>query len=83
MVLLDLSAAFDTVAHKIHEILHDRMQQWIRLSGTILRCFRSFLEDRGFVVAIRDHHNMWSPPGIHSRTAIIQPVHVPSRSNHT
>lgn len=39
-VLLDLSAACHTVDHNI---LLDRFENWIGLSGTVLKCFSSYL----------------------------------------
>lgn len=52
MILLDLSAAFDTVDLKIL----DRLEKSVGLSGTILNWFRSYLEGRGYIVATR---NVW------------------------
>lgn len=43
LVLLDLSAAFDTICHTI---LLDRLHKWIGLSGMILKWFESFLSER-------------------------------------
>ena len=42
LVLLDLSAAFDTVDN----ILLDRLENWVGLSATVLNWFESYLKDR-------------------------------------
>ncbi len=50
LVLLDLSAAFDTVDHNI---LLQRLENWV--SGMELKWFRSLLEGRGYYVSIGEH----------------------------
>lgn len=52
LVLLDLSAAFDTIDHKI---LLDRQQHYIGISGTSLQWFRSYLQDREQTIAINQN----------------------------
>ncbi len=54
LVLLDLSAAFDTVDH-IHNILLQRLENWVGLSGMVHKWFRSYLEGRGYYVSIWEH----------------------------
>lgn len=49
LVLLDLSAAFDTVDH---EILSQRLEDWVGISGTALNWLKSYLEDRKYFVEI-------------------------------
>ena len=57
LVLLDLSAAFDTVDHNI---LLDRLENWVGLSEMVLKWFRSYLEGRGYYVSIGDHKSEWT-----------------------
>uniref|UniRef100_A0A8C8DYC0 Reverse transcriptase domain-containing protein n=1 Tax=Oryzias sinensis TaxID=183150 RepID=A0A8C8DYC0_9TELE len=49
LILLDLSAAFDTVDHGI--LLH-RLQDWVSISGSALSWLKSYLEDRKYFVQI-------------------------------
>ena len=51
LVLLDLSAAFDTVDH---DILLDRLETCVGLSGPVLNWFRSYLQDGHSFVSIGD-----------------------------
>lgn len=49
LVLLNLTAAFDTVDHTI---LQQRLEDWVEISGTLLNWFKSYLEDRRYYVEI-------------------------------
>ncbi len=57
LVLLDLSAAFGTVDHNI---LLERLENWVGLSGMALKWFRSYLEGRGYYVSIGEHKSKWT-----------------------
>ncbi len=49
LVLLDLSSAFDTVDHGI---MIDRLRQWVRISGSALDWFSSYLSVQSFSVSV-------------------------------
>ncbi len=57
LVLLDLSAAFDTV---YHNILLERLENWVGLSGMVLKWFRSYLIGRGYYTSIGEHKSKWT-----------------------
>ncbi len=54
LVLLDLSAAFDTIDHKI---LFDRMEKRGGIRGNVLEFLRSYLTDRKQTVVIGDNES--------------------------
>ncbi len=70
LVLLDLSAAFDTIDH---EILTDRLQNYRSIQGQALRWFRSYLSDRGVISIITS--KVWSTKSICPRSSAIFNIH--------
>ncbi len=58
LVLLDLSAAFDTIDH---DILMDRLQNYTGIQGQALRWFRSYLSDRYHFVYLNGEASQLSP----------------------
>ena len=49
LVLLDLSSAFDTIDHNI---LSNRLHNMVRISGSVLQWFSSYLSARTFSVCV-------------------------------
>ena len=49
LVLLDLSAAFDTLDHTI---LLQRLQHWVGFTGVVIRWLKSYLLDRTLFVTV-------------------------------
>ncbi|KAL0153650.1 hypothetical protein M9458_051015 [Cirrhinus mrigala] len=58
LVLLDLSAAFDTIDH---DILIDRLQNYAGIQGQALKWFRSYLSDRYHFVYLNGESSQLSP----------------------
>ncbi len=58
LVLLDLSAAFDTIDH---DILIDRSQNYTGVQGQALRWFRSYLSDHYYFVYLNGESSQLSP----------------------
>ena len=52
LVLLDLSAAFDTIDH---DILIHRLEKLVGLSDSVLNWFRTYIKGRKFYVRLGDH----------------------------
>lgn len=58
LVLLDLTAAFDTVDHNI---LIYRLEHHVGIRGTALEWFKSYLSDRSFSVSLGKFHSSSAP----------------------
>lgn len=58
LVLLDLTAAFDTVDHKI---LLSRLESCVGIKGTVLNWFRSYLSERSFTVNLGPFNSKSAP----------------------
>ncbi len=58
LVLLDLSAAFDTIDH---DILIDRLQNYTGIQGQALRWFKSYLSDHYHFVYLNGESSQLSP----------------------
>ena len=58
LILLDLTAAFDTIDHAI---LLDRLQNWVGISGAALNWFHSYFTNRVFNVCINNHVSSSAP----------------------
>uniref|UniRef100_A0A8C2BTF1 Reverse transcriptase domain-containing protein n=1 Tax=Cyprinus carpio TaxID=7962 RepID=A0A8C2BTF1_CYPCA len=56
LILLDLSAAFDTIDHSL---LLSRLESWVGLKANALKWFQSYLSDRKFLVKLG---NFFSSP---------------------
>ena len=56
LVLLDLSAAFDTIDH---EILCNRLKEWCGIEGSCLEFFKSYLRGRLQAVEIAGQRSEW------------------------
>ena len=55
LIMLDLSAAFDTVGHKV---LIDLLEKQFGVSGTALEWFQSYLHDRKVKVCVDGQYSM-------------------------
>lgn len=58
LILLDQSAAFDTVDHNIPL---DHLQKTVGLHGTAVEWFRSHLKDRSFTIHIDNYYSSIAP----------------------
>ncbi|KAK7933964.1 hypothetical protein WMY93_004860 [Mugilogobius chulae] len=58
LLMLDLTAAFDTVDHAV---LLSRLAQHVGLQGSVLQWFSSYLTDRSFAVMVDDYSSSSAP----------------------
>ena len=77
LVLLDLSAAFDTVDHPT---LLSRLHQWVGIRGSALQCFSSYLSHRSFSVSICQHSSSSAPLycGVHPGSNRVLFIYAPT-----
>ena len=54
LVLLVLSAAFDTGDHNI---LLNRLEQWVGFTGTVLNWLKAYLQDRDYFVSVGNYES--------------------------
>ena len=74
LILLDLSAAFDTIDHAT---LTDRLSDWYGISGQAQNRFSSYLQNRHQSVKIDDTFSdkLWSSTGLCARTSAFYFIH--------
>ncbi len=78
LVLLDLSAAFETIDHNI---LLNRLENFVGFSGSALAWFKSYLSDRHQFVAVNEEvisitSAVWSTSRLSTRAATFHALHV-------
>ena len=84
VLLLDASAAFDTISHKV---LLERLSNMFGLRESVLSWIKSYTTGRKQKVVIGDHSSEWitlhqgSSPGICPGTYSVHPVHMPTTKN--
>ncbi len=77
LVLLDLSAAFNTIDHNI---LLNRLENSVGISGRALAWFKSYLSDRHQFVAVNEKVSItsavWSTTRLSTRAVTFNALHV-------
>lgn len=78
LVLLDLSAAFDTIDYGI---LWERLRHWVGIFGTALQWFSSYLSNRKFCFSVINNFSwfssvqVWCASGVDFGTNLIFFIH--------
>ncbi len=81
LLLLDLTAAFDTVDHNIL-ILIDHFRNQVGIQGLAVKWFSSYLKDRSFLVSLGDYSSTLvrgGSSGFYFGTNFIFPLYAPFR----
>ena len=86
LIMLDLSAVFDTIDHRV---LLDRMESTIGVTGVPLTWFVSYLSeitirpDQLSSINVQHFTTLWCAARICARTPALSDLHSPSRSYHS
>ncbi len=59
-VVIDYVPAAQPEYKVLHNILLERLENWVGLSGMALKWFRSYLEGRGYYVSTGEHKSKWT-----------------------
>jgi len=72
LILLDLSAAFDTIDQ---DLLLQRLRVYFGIGGSALKWLESYLKDRSQSVHLTSSASLWSPSRLSPWTCVIYTLH--------